>query len=78
MSQIADLIKRLRAAPCGLSQSEISRKTGIPQPRVSRWESGDVATGADDALKLVDLAKEMGIPVPEFVKSPTTTTRQGV
>lgn len=52
------LLKRLRAR--GLSQSEISRRTSIPQPRLSRWESGDVATGADDALKLQELERELG------------------
>jgi transcriptional regulator with XRE-family HTH domain len=50
MSQTTDLIKRLRAL--NVSQSEISRKTGIPQPRLSRWENGDAPAGADDALKL--------------------------
>jgi transcriptional regulator with XRE-family HTH domain len=52
------LIKRLRGR--GLTQSEISRRTAIPQPRLSRWESGDVATGADDALKLQALEQELG------------------
>lgn len=63
MSAITEIIKRLRGEPASLSQSEISRRTGIPQPRISRWESGEVAAGADDALKLVALAKEHGIPV---------------
>lgn len=63
MSEISEIIKRLRGAPSSLSQSEIARRTNIPQPRVSRWESGDVAAGADDALKLVALAKEMGVHV---------------
>lgn len=57
MPQIVEIIKRLRAA--GLSQTEIARKTGIPQPRVSRWESGNVAKGADDALKLIALESEI-------------------
>jgi transcriptional regulator with XRE-family HTH domain len=57
MSQVTDLIKRLRALP--MSQSEISRRTGIPQPRISRWESGEVPTGADDGLKLAELLKSM-------------------
>lgn len=52
-----DLIKALRAA--GLSQSEISRRTGIPQPRVSRWESGDAPAGANDALRLHALHEEV-------------------
>lgn len=51
------LIKRLRAM--GLSQSEIFRRTGIPQPRLSRWENGEVAAGADDALRLQDLEAEL-------------------
>jgi len=57
MSTSQDLIKRLRAS--GLSQQDISRKTGIPQPRVSRWEAGRVARGADDALKLHALLQEV-------------------
>lgn len=39
----------------GLSQSEIARRTGIPQPKLSRWESGDVPDSADQALKLREL-----------------------
>lgn len=53
MSETSELILKLRAL--GMSQSEIARRTGIPQPRISRWESGDVSTGADDALKLLRL-----------------------
>jgi transcriptional regulator with XRE-family HTH domain len=53
MSDTTSIIKRLRAA--GLSQSEISRRTGIPQPRLSRWEAGEVPDAADDALKLAKL-----------------------
>ncbi len=51
------LIKRIRAR--GLSQKEIERRTGIPQPRLSRWEAGDVAAGADDALQLAALDREL-------------------
>ncbi|WP_407704165.1 helix-turn-helix domain-containing protein [Xylophilus rhododendri] len=39
-----------------MTQIEISKETGIPQPRLSRWEQGDVARSADDALRLNDLA----------------------
>lgn len=36
----------------------------MSQPQVSRWESGEVAAGAaNDALRLVALAKEMGVYV---------------
>lgn len=51
------LIKRLRAL--GLSQTEISRRSQIPQPRLSRWENGEVAAGADDALRLQALESEL-------------------
>jgi transcriptional regulator with XRE-family HTH domain len=56
MAQIQDVIRRLRAT---LSQSEISRRTGIAQSKISRWEAGKVASGAEEALKLVDLAEKM-------------------
>jgi transcriptional regulator with XRE-family HTH domain len=51
--KVTDVIKALRGA--GLSQSEISRRTGIPQPRLSRWENGCAPESADDALKLLAL-----------------------
>lgn len=60
MSATTDLVLSLRAA--GLSQSEISRRTGIPQPRLSRWEQGKAPTGADDALKLLALQREVAPP----------------
>lgn len=52
-SDTTNLLRRIRA--CGLSQTEISKRTGIPQPRLSRWEGGASPAGADDALKLVRL-----------------------
>lgn len=54
------LIKKLRSA--GLSQSEISRRTGIPQPRISRWGAGKATDVADDALKLAELVKQLDQP----------------
>lgn len=36
----------------GLSQAEISKQTGIPQSRLSRWEDGLIPIGAEYALKL--------------------------
>lgn len=59
MSKISEIIKRLRAEPFSLSQTEIEKRTGISQSRISRWENGDVAAGADDALKLVELETEL-------------------
>ncbi|RYF02354.1 MAG: XRE family transcriptional regulator [Comamonadaceae bacterium] len=46
----------------GLSQTEIAKRSGVPQCRISRWERGDVARAADDALKLAELARGMGAP----------------
>lgn len=66
MSQIASLINRLCSDPYKLSQSEIFRRTEIPQPRLSRWASGEVPAGVDDALKLIALAKELGVPEDEM------------
>lgn len=54
MSKTTELIKRLRES--GMSQTEMARLTGIPQPRLSRWEGGEVPDAADDALKLAALA----------------------
>jgi transcriptional regulator with XRE-family HTH domain len=57
MDTATDIIKRLRGA--GLSQMEIARRTGIPQPRLSRWEGGEAPAGANDALKLAELARQV-------------------
>ncbi|ASC63622.1 transcriptional regulator [Achromobacter denitrificans] len=62
MDTATDLIKRIRAS--GMTQSEISRRTGIPQPRLSRWEAGAPSAGANDALKLAELARSLAV-VPE-------------
>lgn len=51
------LLKRLRAR--GLTQTEIARRTQISQPKLSRWENGFVADGADDAMKLQALEIEL-------------------
>ena len=57
MSATTDLIRALRAA--GLTQVEISRRTQIPQPRISKWETGEAPGTADDALKLQALHAEV-------------------
>lgn len=58
MSATTDLILALRNT-AKLSQSEISRRTGIPQPRISRWEAGEAPDAADDALKLRALHEQL-------------------
>ncbi len=55
MSETTDLLKRL-CTEHKLTQTEISRLTGIPQPRLSRWANGEVPDAADDALKLRSLS----------------------
>lgn len=63
MSATTSLILDLRRS--GLSQSEIARRTGIPQPRLSRWENGEAPDSADDALKLQKLhADSVARPAP--------------
>ena len=61
MDKIQDAIQSLRRT---LSQSEIARRTGIAQSKISRWEAGDVPAGASDALKLIELAAEIDAPAP--------------
>ena len=61
MDKIQDAIQSLRRT---LSQSEIARRTGIAQSKISRWESGDIPAGASDALKLIELAKEVAAAAP--------------
>lgn len=59
MGVTTELIRALRAS--GLTQSEIARRTSIPQPRLSRWENGEAPESADDALRLYALhAKLIG------------------
>lgn len=52
-----DILLAIRAL--GMTQAEIARRTGIPQPRLSRWESGEVPKTADDSLALADLHKRL-------------------
>lgn len=54
-----------------LSQSEIARRTGIPQSRLSRWENGEAPASADDALRLQKLHGELVGSVPTGEPAPT-------
>lgn len=51
--QVIDIIRTLRGS--GMTQMEISERTGISQPKLSRWENGEIPASADDALKLQSL-----------------------
>ena len=48
-----DLIKGLRAS--GMSQMDIARVTGIPQPTISRWEAGGAPESTIQDRKLIAL-----------------------
>lgn len=53
MKTATEILNALKEA--GLSQMEISRQSGIPQPRISRWQKGCVPVGANDALRLMSM-----------------------
>lgn len=63
MQTIVEIIQALRDPPFRLSQTEISRQTGIHQTKLSRWFSGRIPAGADDALKLQALLNTTRPPV---------------
>lgn len=58
MTRTKDIIETL-TGQYGLSQADITRHTGISQPRMSRWAAGLIPPGADDALKLAALADKL-------------------
>jgi transcriptional regulator with XRE-family HTH domain len=57
METTQELLKALRGR--GLTQVEIAKRSGIPQPRLSRWEAGEAPAAADDALRLRRLCEEL-------------------
>lgn len=61
MKRITDVIQALLDS--GLSQTEIARRSGVPQCRISRWLRGNAARAADDALTLAALAAAVGVSV---------------
>lgn len=58
MKRTKDIIETL-TGQYGLTQADITRQTGIPQPRMSRWTAGHIPHGADDALKLAALFEKV-------------------
>jgi predicted XRE-type DNA-binding protein len=57
MQDVNSILLRLQGA--GLSQAEISRRTAIPQPRLSKWLAGNCPKSVNDALILAKLAQEV-------------------
>lgn len=53
MQTTTDILRGLLGS--GLTQTEIARRTGIPQPRLSRWAAGEVPASVDDVLRLAQL-----------------------
>lgn len=62
MQTIVEIIQALRDPPFRLSQTEIARRTGIHQTKISRWSGGAIPAGADDALKLQSLLSTINSP----------------
>jgi len=60
MKTTVENIQILRNA--GFTQTEIAKKSGVPQCRISRWERGEVPRAAEDALKLAELARAAQVP----------------
>lgn len=57
MQTTTDILRGLLRS--GLTQTEIARKTGIPQPRLSRWAAGEVPASVDDVLRLARLHEQV-------------------
>ena len=57
MQSTASILQALKAR--GLSQCEITRRTGVPQSRLSRWQRGLVPPALEDDLKLRRLHAEL-------------------
>ncbi len=62
VNRIEKLIRDLRDKT-GMTQTEIAEATGISQPRISRWEGGDIPKTIGDAFNLIQLAKDSGVDV---------------
>lgn len=76
MSKTIDILNRLREK--GFSQTEIAKRTGIAQPRLSRWASGRVPAGADDALALLELEHfALNLPKGQLVALPAPSNQGG-
>lgn len=75
METATDLIKKLRAA--GLKQTEIARRTSIPQFRLSRWEAKGAPPAANDVLKLAHLLKLVQAEQHEAATSTAANSANG-
>ena len=70
MSQVKDALMVLRRT---MSQAEIAAAIGVNQSRISRWEAGEIASGAEAAAKLIALAdKKAADASPELAANVST------
>lgn len=66
MDDITVLIKRIRSR--GLAQSEIARRIGVNQPRLSKWEAGKEIGNLNLVFKLQALDAELAMSNPKDVE----------
>ncbi len=59
---VTAILQRLQES--GLTQTEISQRTGIPQPRLSKWGAGNCPKSVNDALVLAKLDAEVSANKP--------------
>ena len=50
----------------GISQAELARRIGVPQNRISRWETGAYRPSLDDVIALAEF---FGVPIARFFPS---------
>jgi transcriptional regulator with XRE-family HTH domain len=65
---VCQQIRELRAswAGRGISQAELARQIGVPQNRISRWETGAYRPSLDDVIALAEF---FGVPIARFFPS---------
>lgn len=69
-------VKQLREKR-GISQQELSTKTGIPKDRIAKWEQGKGSPKVDDARKLEAYFKE-DVPREKVEEKPDLTAKRGL
>lgn len=74
-SELASLLKRTRDAR-GLSQAELSRRSGVARQTIVHLESG--AIGSPDPYKLQRLARSLGIDAEDLFAVAEYVTPQGL
>lgn len=63
MEQLGTKIERLRKSK-GLSQKDLSKKAGVSQQIIARWENNKTVPKYD---KLIPLSTALGIPVQQLL-----------